>query len=70
MATELGAEVIRMKDIKIASAITEIVEQKNITTVCIGKPTLSLVEIIMATNVFNQLLKKLTNNNIDLIIMS
>jgi len=70
MATELGAEVIRMKNIKIASAITEIVEQKNITTVCIGKPTLSLVEIIMATNVFNQLLKKLTNNNIDLIIMS
>ncbi len=70
LATELGAEVIRLKDIKVATAITRIAEEKNITTVCIGKPTLGLIEIILATNVFNQLLKKLSNNNIDLIIMS
>jgi len=70
LATELGAEVIRLKDIKVATAIMRIAEEKNITTVCIGKPTLSLIEIIMATNVFNQLLKKLSENNIDLIIMS
>ena len=70
LATELGAELIRMKEIKIAAAITQVAEEKNITTVCIGKPTLSLVEIILATNVFNQLLKKLSKNNIDLIIMS
>ena len=70
LATELGAEVIRLKNIKVATAITQVAEEKNITTVCIGKPTLSLFEIIIATNVFNQLLKKLSNNNIDLIIMS
>lgn len=70
LATELGAEIIRLKDIKVATAITQVAEEKNITTVCIGKPTLSLIEIILATNVFNQLLKKLSNNNIDLIIMS
>ena len=70
LATELGAEVIRLKDIKVATAITQVAEERNITTVCIGKPTLSLIEIILATNVFNQLLKKLSNNNIDLIIMS
>ncbi len=70
LATELGAEVIRLKDIKVATAIIQVAEEKNITTVCIGKPTLSLIEIIMATNVFNQLLKKLSNNSIDLIIMS
>ena len=70
LATELGAEVIRLKDIKVATAITRVAEEKNITTVCIGKPTLGLIEIILATNVFNQLLKKLSNNNIDLIIMS
>ncbi len=71
LATELGAElIIRLKDIKVATAITEVAEARNITTVCIGKPTLSLLEIIMATNVFNQLLKKLSENNIDLIIMS
>ena len=70
LATELGAELIRLKDIRVATAITQIAEEKNITTVCIGKPTLSLIEIILATNVFNQLLKKLSKNNIDLIIMS
>lgn len=70
LATELGAEVIRLKDNKVATAIMRVGEEKNITTVCIGKPTLSLIEVIMATNVFNQLLKKLSVNNIDLIIMS
>ena len=70
LATELGAEQIRLKDIKVATAIIQVAEEKHITTVCIGKPTLSLIEIILATNVFNQLLKKLENNNIDLIIMS
>jgi len=70
MATELGAEVVRIKNDQVATTIIQVAEEKNITTVCIGKPTLSLVEIILATNVFNQLLKKLSNNNIDLIIMS
>ena len=70
LATELGAEVIRQKDDKVATAIMHIAEEKHITTVCIGKPTLSLTEIILATNIFNQLLKKLSDNNIDLIIMS
>ncbi len=70
LATELGAEVIRTKNDKVAATIMEVAEEKHITTVCIGKPTLSLIEIIMATNVFNQLLKKLSSNNIDLIIMS
>jgi len=70
LATELGAEVIRLKNNKVAKAIMQVTEEKNITTVCIGKPTLSLIEIILATNVFNQLLKKLANNNTDLIIMS
>jgi len=70
LATELGAEVIRMHEYNVANGIVKTVEEKNITTVCIGKPRLSLIKIILSTNVFNQLLKKLTNNNTDLIIMS
>ena len=38
LATELGAEVIRVKDNNMASAIIETAEEKSITTVCIGKP--------------------------------
>ena len=69
-ATELGAEVLRIKTENVATGIVGVVEEKNITTVCIGKPRLSLIKIILSTNLFNQLLKKLSSNSTDLIIMS
>lgn len=69
-ATELGAEVIRKKEPNIASAIINTIEEKMITTVCIGKPHLKLWQIILKTSVFNQLLKTLSQRNVDLIILS
>jgi two-component system sensor histidine kinase KdpD len=69
-ATELGAEVIQVKQENIAKAIIETVNEKKITTVCIGKPHLKLFQIILRTNVFNQLLKTLSKNDVDLIILS
>jgi len=69
-ATELGAEVLQVKQENIAKAIMETVTEKKITTVCIGKPHLNLFQIILRTNVFNQLLKTLSNNDVDLIILS
>lgn len=69
-ATELGAEVIQKKGQNIASAIIETVAEKGITTICLGKPHLSLFQIILKTSVFNQLLKTLSQNNIDLVILS
>jgi two-component system sensor histidine kinase KdpD len=69
-ATELGAEVIQVKQENIAKAIIETVNEKRITTVCIGKPHLKLFQIILRTNVFNQLLKTLSKNDVDLIILS
>ena len=69
-ATELGAEVLEVKHTKIARAIMEIVVEKQITTVCIGKPHLNLFQVILQTNVFNQLLKTLSANEVDLIILS
>ena len=41
-ATEMGAEVLQVKDNNIAKVIMEVVEEKKITTVCIGKPHLNL----------------------------
>jgi two-component system sensor histidine kinase KdpD len=69
-ATEMGAEVLQVKDSNIAKVIMEIVEEKKITTVCIGKPHLNLFQVILRTNVFNQLLKTLSKNDVDLIILS
>jgi len=70
VATELGAEVIQVKDNNIPSAIAKVAEEHQITTVCIGKPHLRLWQVILKTNVFNQLLTKLSDSDIDLIILS
>ncbi len=69
-ATELGAEVIRKKGENVAHSIIETTEEKNITTICIGKPHLNLFQIILRTGIFNQLLKSLSKNSIDIIILS
>ncbi len=69
-ATELGAEVIRKKASNIASTIIETATEKNITTICLGKPHLNLFQVILKTSLFNQLLKTLSKNNIDIIILS
>ncbi len=70
LATELGAEVIRIKSSNIAKGIFEATEQKEITTICIGKPHLNLFNVIMNTAVFNQLLTKLSAADIDIVILS
>lgn len=69
-AAELGAEVIQVKENDITGAIMKVVEEKQITTVCIGKPHLKLWQIILKTGVFNKLLKTLSNNDVDLVILS
>jgi two-component system, OmpR family, sensor histidine kinase KdpD len=70
LATELGAEVIRLKQNNIAKGIMETAEQKSITTICIGKPHLTLFNVILSTAVFNQLLTKLAASDIDVVILS
>jgi two-component system sensor histidine kinase KdpD len=70
LATELGAEIIKVENPNIAKAIMEQCDERQITTICIGKPHLSLFRLILATNVFNELLKKLSSSDIDLVILS
>jgi two-component system sensor histidine kinase KdpD len=69
-ATEAGAEVIQVKNNNIAHAIMNTCAEKEITTVCIGKPHLNLLQVILRTGVFSKLLKSLSVNDIDLIILS
>jgi two-component system sensor histidine kinase KdpD len=69
-ATELGGEVIQKKHSNVASAIMETIEEKHITTICLGKPHLKLWQIVLKTSVFNQLLKTLSRNDVDLVILS
>ena len=69
-ATQLGGEVVRKKEENIGRAIMDMVAEKGITTVCIGKPHLKLWQIILKTSVFNQLLRTLSKNEVDLVILS
>ncbi len=70
LATELGAEIIKVEGSSVSRAIVEQASERKITTICVGKPHLNLLKIILATHGFNELLKKLSSNDIDLVILS
>ena len=70
LATELGAEIIKVENTNVTRAIMEQCEERKISTVCIGKPHLNLWKVIVATDTFNSLLNKLSQENIDLVILS
>jgi two-component system sensor histidine kinase KdpD len=70
LATEMGGEIIRVQDANISEAIIQVAEQRGITTICLGKPHINLIRVILATNLFNNLLKKLSSSDIDLVILS
>ncbi|MFY8008387.1 MAG: sensor protein KdpD [Flavobacterium sp.] len=70
LATQLGAEVIKVESDNITDAMLKIVEQKAITTVCIGKPHFNLFKIILSTTIFRRLLNSLSKSNVDLVILS
>ena len=70
LATEMGAEIIKIKNKNIAKGILEASASHDITTICIGKPHLTLLNVIVSTPVFNQLLNKLSESDIDIVILS
>ncbi len=70
LATEMGAEVVRARNRHVGTGILETAEERKITTICIGKPHLNLIKIILRTTIFNHLLKKLSASDIDLVILS
>lgn len=70
LATDLGAELVKVQSNQIIKSILEQCEAKNITTVCIGKPHVTWLNIILATDMFKRLMSKLAKEDIDLIILS
>jgi two-component system sensor histidine kinase KdpD len=70
LATELGGEVLRIKSDDVTKTIIKIAAEKEITTICIGKPHLSLFQVITGTALFNKLLKSISDTETDLVILS
>jgi len=70
LATELGAELIKLKSDAITQTIMKVAEEKEVTTICIGKPHLNLWQVILKTAIFKELLNKIAATETDLVILS
>jgi two-component system sensor histidine kinase KdpD len=70
LAIELGAEVLKVKSEDITETITRIAAEKEVTTICIGRPHLNLFQVIRRTAIFNKLLKTISKTDTDLVILS
>ncbi|SFO77768.1 two-component system, OmpR family, sensor histidine kinase KdpD [Chitinophaga sp. YR627] len=70
LAMELGGEVIKVKNSNIAKSIMQTADEKKVTTICLGKPHLNVMGMLLNTAVFSQLLGKLSESDIDIIILS
>lgn len=70
LAMEQGGEVIKVKNSNIAKSIMQAADEKKITTICLGKPHLNVMGMLLNTAVFSQLLGKLSESDIDIIILS
>ena len=70
LATQLGAQLLKLKSNNIAKTIWDTAEANNVTTICIGKPQFKFYQLVLKTAIFTQLLKKMSKTSIDLVILS
>jgi len=70
LATELGAEIIRVKSNHVATAIFNVAVEKQVSTILVGVPSYSFRKYLLQQNTLRRLLKKLAGTKIDLIIVS
>lgn len=69
-ATEMGGAVIQVASNSVSQTIFETASQRGITTVCMGKPKASFMQLLTKTDVFSQLLSKISDTDIDLVVIS
>lgn len=70
LATELGAEILKIESSSVTRTIIEQAELRKVTTICVGKPRINLIRLILSASLIRELLKKISSNKIDLIILS
>ena len=70
LATELGGEIIQMQSKNVSECIVQVCREKQITTVCVGKPSLRFSSVIVSLLDYRMLLNNLSQLNIDLVIIA
>lgn len=68
-ATELGAEIIKIKGDNIPNLIYDTAIERNVTNLVMGKPHFSVMRQLTGRNYFDKLLKKLVDKEIDVILI-
>lgn len=66
----LPAKILNLERADITEAILQVVKDKRVTTLCIGKPHISIWQVMLRTNTFSRLLSALSDNDVDLVILS
>lgn len=70
LATQLGAEIIKVKNNRIAEAILEQAQERKISTICIGRPHRHWFRDILGGDVLSNLLDKTASADTDIVILS
>ena len=68
LATELGGEVIQIVSPDVVQSIIKVCRERQVTTVCIGRPKLSYFTIFINLRHYRKLFRSLSEMNIRLII--
>ena len=68
LVTELGGEVIQVASPNILQSILDVCKEKQITSVCIGKPSLKFLQLFVALHRYRNFLNQLSKMDIKLII--
>ena len=70
LATELGAEVVKLSANDRAKAIKDFARDKEAGLIVLGTPSVSLKKKLLFGNIFKDLTKQLENLNLDILIIS
>lgn len=70
LATELGAEVIRVQGKDIAENIFKVAQEKNISLIVLGRPKFNIFTYLLNIDIFDKLIKKTAETDIDLLVIS
>ena len=70
LVTELGGEVVQVQSSDVLGSIVDTCREKQITTVCMGSPSLSFPKSLFMILKYRKFVRDLAQVNIDLIILA
>ncbi|WP_321334663.1 sensor protein KdpD [uncultured Bacteroides sp.] len=70
LVTELGGEVVQIQSKDVLGSILSVCKERQITTVCMGAPSLRMPSALLSVLCYKKFMNRLTQMNTDLIILA